>query len=320
MKTEYLVLPFYDNIKKTSLYDNAFYNVAPNVSFRVFCPYNELLPFIAPYAGVNCNFTLQVRDYFGNLYAEIPRTNIKHKIIQKGSEKFIKFEGGVVDCLDLGGCNLPYTIQIGNFFSEWFWVGNTDNLTKFEIGNSQDFLSVPYRLGFKQWFWLDTNFGTSEIETFRTTVRDERGNTQTKFERLTEVFNFFLISVPAHMKQVFASMEVLDEVRVINGEQEVYCIEKQATSKSKRADSNFASYDIELAIPSSKINEFSYCEDPIFAISTDCNGVDSTQPNNCISINKITGIDVDCFDINDIENIDVCCFDEIDFFATVTYK
>ncbi len=320
MKTDFLVLPFYDSIRKTSLYDRAFYNSAPNVNFRVFCPYNELLPFVAPLVGSSCDFTLYVKDFYNETVAQISSKQMKHKVVKKGSEKFILFSGGVVNCLDLGSCKLPYYIQIGEYFSEWFWVGDTQDMVKFELTNSQDFLTVPYSLEFKQYFWLNTTLGTSEIDTFKVSTRDERGNTRTKFTKMTENFNFYFFGVPAHMKQVFSSFEALEGVKIISKEQTVVSLEKQAVVKPKRADSNFSVYELELTVPSDTVNELSYCETPLYSYDVACVGTITPLLGECAEIGAISGVEVDCETENELDGVDVCCFDEIDFFATVTYE
>lgn len=312
-------MPFYDSIRKTSLYDRAFYNSAPHVNFRVFCPYNELLPFVAPLVGSSCDFTLYVRDFYNNTVAHITSQQIKHRVIKKGTEKFILFEGGVVNCLDLGSCKTPYYMQIGTYFSEWFWVDNTEDMVKFELTNSQDFLTVPYSLNFKQYFWLNTTFGTSEIDTFKVSTRDERGNTRTKFTKLTENFNFYFFGVPAHMKQVFSSFEALEGVKITSKEQTVIGLEKQAVAKPKRADANFAMYELELTVPSDKINTLSYCEDALFAYDNVCLGVNTVTVSDCFESGGIESMEVVCFDENGIGEIQVQCL-QYDFYADVIYN
>jgi hypothetical protein len=319
MKTDFQVLPFYDSLKETSLYDLAFYNYAPKVNFRVYCPYNELLPFKAPITELYCGFILLVKDYNNNKIAEISSEKIKHRIVKKGNQRFVIFEGGIVDCLDLGSCKLPYYIQIGQSFSEWFWVSDTSKMTKFELGNEQDLLTIPYSLGFKQYFWLDTKIGTSEIETFKSSSRDERGDVKTKFTKISETFNFYFFDVPAYMKQVFQSFESISNVKINGYKHEITSLKKQTVVKAKRADDNFQIYEVELSIPSDVENILGYCEEPNYLIDSDCTGVLIPQGGVCFEPNVIQNVEDNCV-IEQIVPQPICTENIIDFFAEVTYQ
>ena len=323
MKQNYLVLPFFDDIKKTSLFARQGYNSSLKSRFKVYSKFDCLLPFVCE-VGNDCNFQIIIRDFNGEICGNIFQSQIKHKIYSKGLKKYLVYNGDRIGCLELGECRLPYSMQIGNFYSEWFWVADdTDNLLKVEIGNSIDFNQIPYSIGFKQWFYLESTIGTPEVDSFSVTNRDTRGRTQTTYQRLVETYNFYLLGVPSHVKNVVTSMEVLDNVTFKRAGQILVAEEKQAKVKSKRNELGFEFYDVELSVVNKEFEEVGVCGTSLFVV-TPC-FVDAGNELECFPMTAIKSVGIDCSTESIIEQIIIdcnnteCTKEDIIFYATVTY-
>jgi hypothetical protein len=326
MKSNYLVIPFFDDVKKTSLYSKQGYNTSLSSKFKIYTEFDRLLPFVCEINSlmVSCDFEVIVRDWNGEVCGRISQSQIKHKIYTKNGKRFIVYGGENIPCLVLGDCKLPYSIQIGNFHSEWFWVTNeTSSLLKIELGNETDFNQIPYSLGFKQHFFIESTIGTPDVDSFSITSRDARGNTQTTYQRLVETYNFYLLNVPPHVKNVISSMEVLDSIIIEQSGQTLFSEEKQAKVKSKRNELGFDFYDVEFSVVNKEIEEIGVCEVSKF-VGTNCD-TEIASELNCVPINAISEIDVNCNIDNLIEDVIINCDSDckeetVLFFATVTYS
>ena len=324
MQASYLVLPFFNDIKKTSLYLSQGYNTSLQSRFKIFTEFDRLLPFVCE-VGNDCNFQIIIRDYNGELCGNIFQNQLVHKLYTKNGKRYVVYNGDKIGCLELGECKLPYSMQIGNFHSEWFWVADsTEKLLKIEIGNSTDFKQIPYSIGFKQHFFIESTIGTPEVDSFSVTSRDSRGNTQTTYQRLTETYNFYCLNVPPHVKNVINSMEVLDSVKINKEGETLVSEEKQTKVKSKRNEAGFEFYDVEFSVVNKEIEEIGICEVPRFTV-TNC-VVQVAEELECFPINAIEVVEFDCAVENEIDNIEVDCNngcstieEEIIFYATVTY-
>ena len=318
MQASYLVLPFFNDIKKTSLHLSHGYNTSLQSRFKLYSKFDRLLPFVCE-VGPFCTFQVVVRDYNGEVCGSISERQIKHKIIERGVKRYLVYEGERIGCLELGECKLPYSIQIGNFYSEWFWVAdNTENLLKIEIGNSTDFKQIPYSIGFKQFFYIESTIGTPEVDSFSVTSRDARGNVQTTYQKLTETYNFYCLNVPPHVKNVINSMEVLDNVSIKGMGEILISEEKQTKVKSKRNEAGFEFYDVEFAVINKDFEEVGVCEISTFT-RTDC-FVEVAEELECFSINAIEETGIDCTpEIEPVITPPIVTEGTIIFFATVTY-
>jgi hypothetical protein len=300
MKSNYQILPFYKDIKETSLFNNQGLNVSLSRSFKVFTEYNRLIPFVCE-VNSDCNFELIIKDFNGELCGIINKSQFKHKVYTSNWKSYLVYNGDEIGCLELGECNLPYTINIGNYYSEWFWVGSdVSKLLKIEIGNEIDLSKIPYSKGFRQVFYLESNLGMPEVDSFSISNRDSKGTVTTTYQKLTETFNLFFNNVPFHVKQVFQSFEVLDFVNLSYGNESVICDEKQAKIKSKRNENGFYFYDVEVSIPNKEVEEIKVCEESKF-VSTSCE-VLTPSIENCIIINPIKDVVFDC-EIDNIESV-----------------
>lgn len=318
MKTNYLLLPFFQEINQTSFFKRQALNSFSDRTFRFYTSYNKLLPFICPISN-DCTFSIIVKDSSGKLITTIKSTQIKHKVFKKGNQNYLVYFGETIPCLEIGECKEAYCLEIGGFFSEWFWVSdNLDSLTKFEVGNSTDFSQIPYSLGFKQIFYLDLNVGTPEVDTFTVSSRDNRGNVTTTYQKLTETFNIFILESPAFFKQFLSSLEVLDYLKITSKTYSFISEERQSKVKSKRNEMGFDFFDLELSVLSNEIQEIGVCSDNQFDITTCFVDV----PTQDCEIQTIEKIEVDCNVESDILDVDIDCLPNtvpVIFYATVKY-
>lgn len=326
MQSSYLVLPFFNEIKKTSLHLSQGYNTSLQSRFKIFTEFDRLLPFVCEVSALVdvCSFQIIIRDFNGEICGNIFQNQIKHKVYLKNGKRYIVYNGERIGCLELGECKLPYSMQIGNFHSEWFWVAdNTEKLLKIELGNSTDFKQIPYSIGFKQHFYIESTIGTPDVDSFSVTSRDARGNVQTTYQRLIETYNFYCMNVPSHVKNVINSMEVLDSVRINGSGEMLVSEEKQTKVKSKRNEAGFEFYDVEFSVVNREIEEVGICDVPRFVV-TPCI-VEVAEELECFPINAIEVVEFDCAVENEIEKIEIDCDkdctteEEIIFYATVTY-
>jgi hypothetical protein len=320
MKTKYQILPFYASIKETSLFQNQALNNSLRSNFKVFTEFNRLIPFVCQIEN-DCNFEIIVRDYNGQLVGQITKQQIAHRVFTSQGKSYLVYFGDLIGCLELGECKLPYCLQIGNLHSEWFWVSDSiGSLLRFEIGNSSDFSFIPYSLGFKQVFYIESNLGTPEVDSFSVSNRDSKGVVSTTYQKLTETYNIIINNAPAYIKQAFQSFEVLDYLKLSYKGLEVICQEKQAKVTSKRNELGFSFFDIQLSIPSSDFEEIGVCSEVKFEV-TNCLVIEAST-TNCIQINAIEEVDincdaqvidtinvVDCEALNDILGIDIDCIE-----------
>lgn len=322
MKSNYLVLPFFDDVAKTSLFQRQGYNTSLSTRFKVYSKFDRLLPFVCE-VGPDCTFQVVVRDLNGEVCGSISEKQLKHKIYEKGGKNYIVYGGERIGCLELGDCQLPYNIQIGKFYSEWFWVADsTDKLIKIELGNSTDFKQIPYSIGFKQFFYIESTIGTPEVDSFSVTSRDARGNTQTTYQRLIETYNFYCINVPPHVKNVINSMEVLDSVSINSSGERLVSEEKQTKVKSKRNEGGFEFYDVEFSVTNKEFEEVDVCEVSTFKI-TPC-AVEFAEELECFGIDAIETVAVTCETTTPVTTgvtppTTVTPTDKPIFYATVTY-
>lgn len=348
MKTKYQILPFYGDIKETSLFQSQALNSSLRSNFKVYTEFDRLIPFICE-IGSDYNFEILVKDFDGSILGQIKKNQIIHKVFTSGGKSYLVYFGDRIGCLELGECKTPYMVQIGSFYSEWFWVANnTDSLLKIEIGNSTDFSFIPYSLGFKQKFWIESTLGTAEVDSFSVSSRDSKGRTTTTYQKLTETYNLYLNNVPAYLKQVFQSFEVLDSVTLTYKNNQVTCEEKQAKITSKRNELGFTFYDIQVSILSDSYEEIGVCEQSKFTVTnyevsipseTDCvsfNSIETVEVDcnvdsieevlvaDCDADNDINGVDIDCTPDTEIEEVIVdcnndCTDEKLLFYATVIY-
>jgi hypothetical protein len=309
----YLVLPFYDNFSKLHINDEELYNLYPFTPFRIYTRSDRLIPFIAPLSSL---FTsIIIRTINGVIAQTITKEDIAHKVIKNGSKKFIVYDGGLINCLALDECE-PYFIQVGNWYSELFWVSDNENLTKIELANKKSIGSVPYELGFKQWFWTDHRLVEPEQDTFQIQTKDEQNNINVRYSKITDTFSFEWYNVPYFIKEVLKSSEIIDTVSITQKDRTIKATAKQSKLKEKRVDGYATLFNLEYSITSDANTEDSYCSDSTFVLDSSYNEVIPTENLNCPPFEGIEEIAVNCLE-DGIFGINTDC--DYDFFAEVIY-
>lgn len=305
----YAILPFYDDFSKLHINNDEVYNFYPYTPFRIYSRSTTLLPFILE--GTSISY-VKIRDIDGNIHAELSQSDISYSVIRKGLKSYIMYNGGIINCLDLEDCK-PYFLEINGKYSELFWVNDSQDLTKIELGNTNSIGDIPYNLGFKQWFWTDHFLPEPEQDIFQIQSKDEQNNVIVKYSKITDLYNLEFYDVPFFVKEVIKTFEVLDDVKLTTASKEVVSLQKQCEVKEKRVEGFKTLFSVEVLIKSDSVIEDSFCSDNVFTI----------QSSNTV-------VDKDCPDIAGIDNIISVCEDdgfgdivnncETDFFAEVTYS
>lgn len=252
-----LILPFRDDYKKLHCMNEQFYNFGKFFPFKIYCNKGRFLPFICPFESNVEFFELINQD--GYVVQQINLEDISHYVVASLGRRYFVYSGGTVNCLDLDDCE-PYCIKIGRFYSEFFWVADTEGMTKIEFSNEKSIPNVPYARGFKQWFWTEHKIASPEQNVFQVQTKDELDNVTVTYSKITDTYNFQWYNAPDFVKEFLKSSEVLDKVIISRENLFIECLPKQAKLKESRVEGYTSLFDIEFSIISKDFVEVG-CED-----------------------------------------------------------
>lgn len=289
MLNEYQVLPFFKEEESYLRITNV--PISLKNCFKVYAKMGELLPFICPVESAN--YTLDIVDYFGEVVFSYPKNSFNHKIVSRENKKYLVFFGGELQCLDLEVCEIPYRVKIGEYYSDFFWIG-LDGLTKFELANTSNFGLLPYGNGFVQYFYLNLPIVDFNLDVFQSVTKDDAGDTFVKYSKAFKVYELILSDVPKHIKNVFSSFKAHESVTITTQKgEEIKLIQSETEVKPKRNASNFYFYDLEITVVSSSADEVSACNDNGFVVEAVIEEVSISQVE-CVPLSRIEKLKITC--------------------------
>lgn len=299
MIQRFSVLPFYTKPEQISILCECRKNWLDFVLCKLYTPNNSFLPFICPINIVTTQgiFEVIIRDIYGTEIQRIPSKSIKHRIIRHTKRSYILYYGDSISCLDLP-CDMGYTIQIGDYYSEAIYAhDNVNKLTKFELANNKSIELIPYGLGFKQFFYLDTYLQNPIIKPFFITTKDERNNVKTNYSKYTQAYSLELKQVPNHLLEVFESFNSLESVTLNGNNISFSLLENASIIKASKSENTCCLYDVNLELSDSNQTEISNCDEEPFDFNAIFLGIETPAP--CQLFSHIGSIIIQCPTFND---------------------
>lgn len=262
--------------------------------FKLYSPQDSLLPFFCKIPSTNFDVVIYNEEHHEIL--RYNSVNFKHKIIRSnGIQLYCMYEGGKISCLNLD-CGWHY-IKIGDLYSEPFYCTNISTFTKIESFSSENIGDVPYKIGFKQHFYIKGDFSAPILETKNIIDEDSRGF-QTKTYTLNKsVYSKKIYDVQYFQYLYFKHLESCDTVNVTGNLKSFSCLPKTTQIKEKKDDSFKDLYEIDLQLYS-LLNEINHFVDNYNYLSSDNIFVEE----KCKEENLLTVNEVDC-QINDYSDV-----------------
>lgn len=250
--------------------------------FKILSPNNCFIPFVCKI--LNTTFTIEVYDSSMQIVAQIDSKQIKHKVARLNNDNYVIYQGEPINCLELE-CDYHY-LKIGNMISEPFSVSNKQ-LTKIIVSNDFSINSIPYNLGFKQYFYLEEPLSNPTVENLHIAEKDSFGTEKVTNTFVKNNYRLTLYEVPFFIQEFFTHTEFC-QVQYDDCFTLIDFMRKSTRVKIEQDSSIRRRSKLEVLFPR-KVVEAKYCEENTFAL---LNSIQSD--GSCIEVEYPITVDTNC--------------------------